>query len=232
MVLKVDTSKKRLRKYKYMKGQGIVAKVDRLSKQVKHSMPSRKVYQQRITPYVSTTGNNDQSAVIACAQLLFPDSTANGFSNRQNPIIHCHKLEIMGSVITSSTADVFRVIVFQLTDAFEAGTAVNFFNPGHGSGAAPYTPLQPSNLCSQRYRILYDSGPRECGTSGGLKAQVPFRKVVNMKGQRLEFSNLTSTTPAQDNTYVVVYGTLVAGAGPTYITNTIADMKFQLTFSG
>lgn len=231
MVLKVDTSRKVLRKYRHKKGHGIVAKVDRLSKQLAHSMPSRKVYQQRVAPYVSYNGNQDYSATVACAQLLYPD-TGTGFSQRQNSYIHCHKLEIMGNILTSATSDTFRVVVFQLVEAFEAGTSVSFFNPGYGTGAAPYTPWQPSNLCSQRYRILYDSGPRACGTSGGLHATVPFRKVVNMKGQKVEFSNATSTTPTQNNTYVVVYGTQAPGAGPTYITTTIADVKFQLTYSG
>lgn len=213
------------------KGKGVVAKVEKLSKQVHSTMPSRKVYQQRIIPYVSNVGNPDQNATVGCAQLQFP-STGVTFSDRQNSYIHCHKLELIGTILTSTTSDIVRVLVFQMTDAFEVGTAVSFNNPGNNLVSAAATPLQPSNLCSQRYRMLYDSGPFNVGTSGGLQPYRAFRKTINMKGRKVDFGSSTSTIPAQNNVYVVVWGTQTPGVGPTYITTTIADLSFQLTYSG
>lgn len=231
MVLSVNTSKKVMKSYKYRKGKGVVAKVARLSKQVHDAMPSRKVVQSRIVAYSSNTGNFDQNGTVGCAQVPLP-STGTSFGNRQNPYIHLHKIELMGTVITTATSDTIRFVLIQMVEAFEAGINVNFINPQNTSTAAPYNPLQPSVLCSQRYRVLYDSGPMNCGTTGGLKAQHSFRKTINMKGQKISFGSATTAIPQQNNIYCVSWGEQNPGAGPTYITTTICDSSFQLTFSG
>lgn len=232
MVLRVDTSKKVLRKYKYKRGKGVVAKVDRLSKQVRLNAPTVKVYQSAAGGYASNQGDLASNPITGAVEMFAP-VTGTGFSNRQNPYVHVKSVDLKWYAITSQTSDIVRFIAFTLTDDFETGvTVANLFLTNTGGANAPIGNLQPSSLCSQRYRMLYDSGPIPIGTAGGNKAIVSRSKKINLKGMKIDFSSTTTGFPLQNSIYVAAFVQQAPGAGPTYITNTVYGATTQFHFQG
>lgn len=207
------------------------AKIKKVSRVVNHMRPTHKVYQLSWLPYVSYSGNYDVAAKGAIQ--LFAPQTGTGFQNRQGPTVHLNKIELQGQLVSTNTSECIRIVVFSMREDFETGVDVNsLFNFSAGTTGAPCSPFQPSVLCNQQYKILWDSGPRVMGTAGGNLPTISFRKTINMKGKMIDFGSATTGNPAQNGVYCVVWGSQAPGVGPTYITNTVAVMRAQCHFTG
>lgn len=207
------------------------AKITKVQRVVNHIKPTHKVFQVGWLPYASYNGNYDVAAKGAIQ--IFSPQTGTGFQQRQGPTVHLNKIELKGQVVTTNASECVRIVCFTMREDFEAGQDVNtLFNPGAGSSAAPSTPFQPSVLCNQQYKILWDSGPRSMGTVGGMHSTISFSKTINMKGKMIDFGSASSGNPVQNGIYVVIWGVTVPGAGPTYITNTVGVLRAQCHFTG
>lgn len=215
------------------KHKSLAAKVQGLAKVVRRNKIVHRVIQAQYVTYASRLGNQDISSSLACQNLTPTPSLGVAFDSRQTPCIRLQSLKLGISPLTSATGDIIRCQIFMTPEPLNSGQSANTgFNAFSGTANAPIGPLQPSNLCSFKYKLLYDSGPRAMGVTGGLRPYDAWTVTIPMKGKQLDYSSAGSGSfPYQDNIYMVVWGEQAPGAGPTYITTTICSVAYQWLFS-
>lgn len=210
------------RRVRRRQGRKHPSKLAKIAKIVNRTKPTTKVYQSIVAGYISNRGLVATSG--NCASIF---NTGNGttFEDRQNPVVHVSKVEIGGYIATSDSSTICRALLYTGPDS---SLPLSVFQLGQGSPAAPVAPRQPSKLCDQQYKILWDSGPLPMGVTGGLMARRALRKTVDLKGMKIGFGNSTGSTVPD---YHPLIFTIMSQDVDGVTTNTSHSTDFQVFFS-
>lgn len=163
-------------------------KLHRLAKIVNRTKPTMKIATSNTVKYLC---NNGLVGTSGNAVSMFNVSDGTTFQERQNPIVHADSIELGIRFTTSDVATAVRGVLYTGPDA---QIPLSNFWINRGSSLAPYSPLQPSSLCDQRYRVLYDTGPMMIGTGGGLHPAITMLRKIPLKGLKIGFGNSTGST--------------------------------------